>query len=399
MGKKTTRAGKLNQIRRNDPCFCGAKRPSGKPKRYKDCCWLKKDEIIAAAQQALDRQDKEKLDLAKLGIYINYVNPCTYVNPNTKQEMRAWALGSRLFHSRPAHETFHEFIISHLRDELGPSWWYEQSQLEEPHFLFKCFTQFSEWKKRNAEIEDNRVDNNTFYALTDGWSKTLASLAFDVCSLEHKKQLPVHLMNRLRNKEAYQGAHYEIAVAAIFSRLDCDIEFLDEEKRTDKHCEFFATHKPTNTLIAVEAKSRHRAGVKNTIGTLNQKKLLKGDVQQLFNKALKQNPKDKPFFVFIDVNSPLTPNVPLPEKQWFKDIKKMMDTYGAPTPDKPDEFTAAVFTNFSPHFQEDQQSSANEYFGIYPLHQMFPISDGRFLNMLNTAVQHYGNVPNISEHK
>lgn len=399
MGKKTTRAGKLGRIGRNDPCFCGAKRPNGLPMRYKDCCLLKRDEIIAVAEQSIARQNKEMDELAKLGIYINYVNPCTYINPNTKQKVRAWAVGSRLFHSRPAHETFHEFIVSHLRDELGSDWWQEQLQSEEQHFLFKCFTHFNEWKMKNAQIEENRVDDDIFYALTDGWSKTLSSLAFDIISLEHRNQLPDHLMNRLRDKTAYQGAHYEIAIAAIFSRLNCEIEFLDEIKSTEKHCEFYATHIPTNTLIAVEAKSRHRAGVKNTKGTTEQEMLLKGDVQKLFKKALKQNPKDKPFIVFIDVNSPLTPEIPLLEKQWFKDIKRMIGNYGTPTPEKPDDFTAVVFTNFSPHYQEDQQSLSNEYFGIYPLYSAFPIKDARFLNMLNTAIQHYGNIPNISEHK
>lgn len=45
--------------------------------------------------------------------------------------MRIWALGSRIFHSRPAHETFHEFILNHLRESLGQRWWEEQLAAQE----------------------------------------------------------------------------------------------------------------------------------------------------------------------------------------------------------------------------------------------------------------------------
>jgi hypothetical protein len=41
----------------------------------------------------------------------------------------------------------------------------------------------------------------------------------------------------------FQGARYEIAIAAVFARLDCEIRFLDqdEELHGKKHVEFVAT--------------------------------------------------------------------------------------------------------------------------------------------------------------
>jgi hypothetical protein len=60
-------------------------------------------------------------------------------------------------------------------------------------------------------------------------------------------------VQRLRSYEAFQGARYEIAVAATFVRCGFDIEWVEEKAK--KHCEFNATHKGTGENIAVETKS------------------------------------------------------------------------------------------------------------------------------------------------
>ena len=388
------------KIGRNSPCPCG----SGK--KYKKCCLLKQvpppsaetvKQVVEVFQKEMQRQEAEKRLLQERGIFINYVNPCSYINPKTGQRVKAWALGSRLFHTRPEHETFHDFIIDHLlKMVLGKEWWDEQLKAQEKHFLYQCFIKWDEWRRKNS-TEDNKVNDYTWSAITDGWAKTLCSLAFDVCSLEHTLQLPGHLLQRLKNRGEYQGAHYEIAIAAIFSRLGCKIDFLDKQKITTPHCEFIATHNETGVSIAVEAKSRQRPGVKHRSGVVDEAKLLRGDVQKLFNKALKQNPKDKPFIVFIDLNAPLTPDVPIEQKPWFNDIKNMLDTYPQPTKEKPESYTALFVTNFSPHYNAEEKSAPNEHLAIIPLHTNYPMPIPVFGDMLLRAVQNYGFVPNITE--
>jgi len=384
------------RIGRNDPCPCG----SGK--KYKKCCLLKQvppssPEMIKEVMEFFQKQEVEKRALQEKGIFINYVNPCTYTNPKTGQKVKAWALGNRLFHTRPEHETFHDFIVDHLRKHvMGRDWWVEQLQAQQKHFLFRCFIKYDEWARKNA-IEANKVDEHTWHATTDGWAKTLSSLAFDICSLEHTQQLPEYLLRRLKNRDEYQGAHYEIAVAAIFSRLGCKIDFLDKEKITTPHCEFIATHNETGVSIAVEAKSRQRPGVKHMAGKTDEQRLLRGDVQKLFNKALKQNPEDKPFIIFIDINSPLTPAIQMEQKPWFKDIEKMMGTYSRPSKEKPEEYAGLFFTNFSPHYNTESESAPNEYLTIIPLYAIHPMPNPIFGNMLLNAVQNYGFVPNIIE--
>lgn len=334
------------------------------------------------------KNENERKKLESMGIYINYVNPVIF------QGKKVWALGSRVYHSRRPEETFHEFIVDVFKQTLGRDWWIEQLATQDKHFIMQCFLHYFEWQKRSAIVK-NRVNDKIWGSIPDGWTQTLVALAFDVCSLIHTNRLPDHLLNRLKNKKEYQGARYEIAIAAIFSRLDCDINFLDDSLQTTKHCEFFATHRTSQTVVAVEVKSRHRKGVIHTDGILNRRKIIKGDVHKLLNDALKQNPCDKPFMIFIDVNSPADPAVDFKDKQWGKDVEKMMKEFGAPTPNTPDPYNGIFFTNFSYHYQGEKEVVPYECLSIIPLFSKYPLSNNNFINMILSAINHYGSVPNI----
>ena len=174
---------------------------------------------------------------------------------------------------------------------------------------------------------------------------------------------------------------------------------MDKEKLSNPHCEFIATHNETGVSISVEAKSRHRAGVKHMPGSTEERQLLRGDVTRLLNKALEQNPGDRPFMIFIDVNTPLTPAIPMQNKQWFIDVQNMMSKYKTPTPENPDNYTAIFFTNFSSHYLKEKDSDPNEYLTVIPLYKKHPLPSETFGNILIKAVANYGFIPNIVEDK
>jgi hypothetical protein len=392
----------MKDIGRNDPCHCGAKKPGGKPVKYKKCHWLKEsqpvsDEVMRELIKVLAKNQEHEQSMRERGIFMNYVNPATYTNPKTGQGVKAWALGSRLFHTRPEHETFHEFVVSHLqREVLGKEWWEKEARASQKHFIFECFTKWEEWRRKNA-IEGEKINEHVYSGYPDGWAQTLVSLAFDIATLEHAKKLPDHLVNRLKNRGEYQGAHYEIAVAAIFARLGCNIDFLDDKKTEEKHCEFIATHAETGVRIAVEAKSRQRPGVKHREGSAEPEQLLKGDVGRLFRDALAKNPQDITFIIFIDVNAPLTPQTPMQEKPWYKDVKVLMAQYPESSEMTPEKYTAAFFTNFSPHYNAERTTDPNEYFVVLPQFAMNPMPNPVFSEMLLAAINNYGFVPDLKE--
>jgi hypothetical protein len=126
---------------RNKPCPCG----SGK--KYKKCC-LNKDNgpkafRVSKAQaeklvKPLQMKEAEQKILANMGIHINYVKPIIF------KGKKVWAIGNRVYHSRPPHQTFHEFIIEVLQLTLGRGWWEYQKSLapEERHFIMRCFLKY-----------------------------------------------------------------------------------------------------------------------------------------------------------------------------------------------------------------------------------------------------------------
>jgi len=191
---------------------------------------------------------------------------------------------------------------------------------DERHFVFKCFDQLSVFLTEHTDPEELAREGQVS-AEPNGWVGYLISLAWDVATLIQAGEPPEELIDRLRDRDNYQGARYEIAIAAIFARLDCSIRWLDADPtlRTVKHVEFEATHRPTGQTFAIEAKSRHRAGVLNHPGTPDPDDPLRADaraVRRLFMNAVEKAPDDMPFFVFLDINAPSAADA-----EWQADVQ------------------------------------------------------------------------------
>src|SRR5207244_2036670 len=137
--------------------------------------------------------------------------------------------------------------------------------------------------------------------------------------------LPRQLLKRLRSMDQFQGARYEIGIAAIFARLGFSIEFLDERTAPDqKHCEFNLRDSRDELVVAVEVKSRHRPGVLHERGVVDENKVGRGDVARLIREAKSQSPGDKPFLVFIDLNAPLSGDSGKVQEGWYRDVQEIL---------------------------------------------------------------------------
>ncbi len=181
----------------------------------------------------------------------------------------------------------------------------------------------------------------------------LMQFGYDLLCLQQKDKLPSALVERLRNHATFQGARYEVAAAAVMMRAGFDIELLDDGAAAAKHCEFIATQRSTGIQIGIEAKSRVRHGVLNTPGVFEYSGDWRG-LENLVRKAKKQRPQGIPFFIFVDVNLPLTPQVPLDDKPWVQDLFRMLrGQFGTPTSETPHPFTAIVATNYAQYFATD----------------------------------------------
>ena len=396
-GPRSGKRNKPGKIGRNDPCFCG----SGL--KYKKCHLLKgidPPKALEIPQEVIDKERnaaKRREDyLQSKGIYISLPNTIQFKGKTML------AVGNRIMVDDNPHATFHQLLFRNLQQVLGEEWWKQQDSKadSERHYVRVCFEKLSSSGAR-TDLDMTQIDENTRSMLATGDVQALLSLAFDVWLLAQKGYLRDDWLNRLRDRDQYQGVRYEIGVASMFVRMGCELEFYDndrveEDGNPPKRAEFIAVHTETGNRVAVEAKSRHVHGVIHTPGTLNYRNALKGDITELYKKALKKVTDGLPLVIFIDVNSPTEAVQVAQETKWYQDIRRSFDSRPVPTATCPDKYAALFVTNFSPHYQGDGVSVGGQYLFMGSVYSEHPLADGHyggFMQKLIRSVSNYGYVP------
>ena len=173
--------------------------------------------------------------------------------------------------------------------------------------------------------------------------------AYDLYLIRNNAKLEERLLARLRNNDSFQGARYELAVAATFLCAGFDLHFEDETDNRTQHPEFIAVDHKSGLKIAVEAKSRRYQGVYDFRDGRPWTPEDGTDVRGLLEQALRKK-TPLPYYVCVDVNLPPTGKVPVNETGWpdqlgatFEDMERF--AYG------PDNFPAngVLFTNDPSH--------------------------------------------------
>jgi hypothetical protein len=208
------------KIGRNAPCPCG------RGIKFKKCCGTR--DPVKISSQEYDQLIKDP----RFAPIINarrdaHDHPRLTPVPSVMfQKMRVRFIGSRVYF-RPPKETFHEFLIYVLQSTLGKEWHDVQRQLPfvERHQILKWFRSLTNFKK--FMIGNPRFRDGDHYGdLPTGDVFAVTALAYDLFYMLNIGQLPDNLLNRLKNKNEFQGARYEIAIAAILVRAGCIPTFL-----------------------------------------------------------------------------------------------------------------------------------------------------------------------------
>lgn len=290
-------------------------------------------------------------------------------------------------HARPLTETFHEFLVEvPLKGTFGEDWYKAEfaKPEQERHVVERWLRSFREEGRKNRPSDHQ--PGQVYGAPATGATTELGVLAYDLYLLQKVNRLPDKLINRLRNYAEFQGARYEIAIAAAFVRCGFEIEWITH--RTGPHPEFSAMNRRTGENVAVETKSRHRPGALHQPGPVPPADALRADVDRLYREALKQDLEDRPFAVFLDVNLP--PNTePEEAAKWQREI---VDRW------KGDQQQIALlgFTNFAWHYVGDNRTktSGPEFLLSIPLASARPLSSPETARCLKVALDSYGVPPN-----
>ncbi len=140
----------------------------------------------------------------------------------------------------------------------------------------------------------------------------------------------------------------------------------------------------------------------NYIGTVSPETHLKGDVCDLYDKAVRQAPGDgMPFLIFIDSNVPDTmptdtpgySSVEVETFPWMTEIRDQLTERWNQNPEATPE-SAVVITNFAFYYGDDSRPSPIGMFGIFPsTHPQNPLTDAQMVEDLHYCLLFYSSVP------
>lgn len=264
----------MSKVGRNQPCPCGSgkkfKRCHGAPDYHEDFARQIRDGLAHAEAIRVQRERQQGLG-----------------RPIISAEafgQRFVAVKNRLLHSRKW-KTFHDFLCDYIKMAIGPEWGNVElaKPLEQRHPILVWYHHLC-LHQRSFIKEPGKVQS----APMTGAVAAYMHLACDLYALDHNAELQEKLVGRLRDRDNFYGARYEVNVAATLIRAGFEIEFENEDDRSSSHCEFSATFTRTGKRFSVEAK--HRASNKFRLG------------RQL-NRALAKHANHQRI-VFIDINVP-----------------------------------------------------------------------------------------------
>jgi len=269
------------KIGRNDPCPCG----SGK--KYKKCCLNKQSSSQAIPAevklhfekiQALQEQIKKQQGLGRPII------SCVH----NGYRLVAVSVASRVYWEKAEKwRTFHDFLFDYIKTAVGKEWGSAELKKkgEDQHPIIQWYV-----KSCNYMREQKKAGEEIHSAPMIGAVSALLTLSYNLFLLEHNLKVQDRMINRLKNRQQFQGALYETYVSSVFLRAGFNLELENEDDSDSSHCEFVAVAPKTGEKYSVEAKARQP--FKDHVG-----------IGKQLGQALSKNTPHKRV-IFIDVNIP-----------------------------------------------------------------------------------------------
>ncbi|GGK66776.1 hypothetical protein [Amphritea balenae] len=275
-------------------------------------------------------------------------------------------------------ETPADFLVSYLKSSFGDLWLEEElaKDYREMHEVAKWYT------KGVPNLEENASDR---WGKPNGKALSLLHLAYDLFVLESVDQLPDFILNRLRNKQNFNGSRYELFVFATLIRAGFTLEHSDEKSgKNGRVPECLAIHTETNQKVYIEAKTRN---VKNVLGS-SQGKSKKIRLYDKLKDAMQKN-VDGPYLIFVDVNHPN-----MKAEKGHREFEKLRSEYRKLEKSHKESMPNLVcFTNIPFHYGANGTSPGSNMIGFmiprYPKYKML----NKVLQELDSSLNKYDYLP------
>lgn len=333
------------KIRRNDPCPCG----SGF--KYKHCCGAPSPSLRRSlADRSFDELpagvQKKIIELQQAAVEQRAAYG--YARRMVTVEMNGYRLIAT--HDRiewsDKWKTPIDFFGHYIKKRLNGGWGNTEiaTPYKERHPILQWYQDLCEWQRRYEPGPDG-----IFGGVPTGSVKAYYALAYDLWTLDNYALLQDKLIKRLKIKDQFQGARYEVYVAAALVRAGFEVALEDEGDPTRSHCEFVATHERTGQKFSVEAKSTARPGMLGKAGIPPDREDIRGNVYRKLQDALLKY-ADHERIIFVDVNAPPHDGISL-KAPWLDEaigqLKRLEENQSATNPYPP---AYLFFTNHPYHY-------------------------------------------------
>jgi len=370
-------------------------------KKYKKCC-LRRERLDVPERIAppagpppeLIRQLQERdAAVREWTRRYGHVRPCISAD---FQGHKFLAAGSRLYWSNDGKPWIFvpDFLLAYIPGVFGKEWGDAELAKPEPERHPLVHWRVEAIRYMNAQP---RQPDGSYVAPPSGPLAAYMAFAFNLFAIEDNSRLDDFLLERLKNKDQFQGARHEVFAEATCLRAGFSIEREDQGDRTRRHVEFTAKHKSTGQLISVEAKSRHRPGVLGRPGIPQPHEKLSIRFGGLLNDAIAKNPAH-PLVVFVDTNLPFRAaervlgRDPLDLSKPTRIMRALLDR-NRDEHDGVDLYAMLVFTNHPHHYVASTELDPQKHILSF-IPQPPKVGRPEALFALNEAVCLYGNIPN-----
>jgi hypothetical protein len=235
-----------------------------------------------------EKQRKEQERVARFG----QIRPQMSV---VHQGQRLVVVRNRFYHS-DKWKFFPDFLRDYAPQVLGLEWCRAESAKPEaerhPIITWRAVGG-AYMNAQPAQPDGSRV------ALPCGAFAAYNCFAYDLYVVDDNGGLDDEFLQRLKNRELFQGARHELFAEATCYRAGFTVEHENEKDGSSRHAEFTVRHAATGQLLSIEAKSSHRAGVLAMPGTPEEKPRLR--FEHLINDAVAKKP-NHPLVIFVDTN-------------------------------------------------------------------------------------------------
>lgn len=301
---------------RNSICSCG----SGK--KFKRCHGeFKRNEVLTPYPRPLPPEiiSQIKEHYSKQFMHKEKYGDIKEIISVEFNGQRVVATGNKLNYSSEW-KVFPDFLNHFLPDELGSEWGRRQLTLQDDDQ-----NPVIHWRSSMIQSQINsRRDKDGLIGSCDGGANAWTRLAYDLYLIRQNSELKKKILSRLRDNVSFQGARFEVAVAAMMLASGYELTF-STESGPGKHPEFFAKNKTNGITLAVEAKSKHRNGVMGFSGSPKEVTSDFSGIRKLLMDALNKDTKE-PLLVFIELNLPFPLVVSDEANKIAKELKLMWNT-------------------------------------------------------------------------